>query len=456
MVDDIKQCSAMELRKIQYNVDSLCIDTRQSINDIVIVSLNPEGTEGCFATCFGTNLYGFEKPEAGVVLKVGVSTFEPLDHIKKGNKVLTAGLNLEWKDIGVIEEVTHRDVKQLVHLEYGNNKQINIPFDHMLLANGLKNFIPAGKITPDDVLFDSNGYVVKIKKISLMNFKGKVTDISLSGELNDNFDGHLLNTNGIISGDKKIKDSYKLVNKFSQQTQPEIGSKEYIEKYGDLLDPDLKPNHEKKFEISQFEDEFTIPEDATNFLNPSDASKEQGNIKMGLGISAHERGFAISILKHYKNLYPDVEFHLDWSNNEVNAYAYTQNGVQHVAILGGLVKHPAIKVEALSLIIAHELGHHTGETPTYKNSIMSCEWKSDAVAVAEIMRKAHWAKQYLEVVPDAIAQMAEFFHVANRDLESPRDPGCSHPPGDYRIATYKAAMQLDNLPIHDSNDYYYG
>ena len=151
------------------------------------------------------------------------------------------------------------------------------------------------------------------------------------------------------------------------------------------------------------------------------------------------------LLHHHKCSYPDIQYHFDWSDTTVNAYAWVDNsGQRHIAILGGLVQHYALKLEGIALVTAHEIAHHYGGLPTHSSGL-SCEGQSDYAGVREVMREVWFGEQYVKTTREAIKQMADFFHVPDSP-DIPEGTGaCNHPDGACRIATYYTALTL----LHD-------
>ena len=115
------------------------------------------------------------------------------------------------------------------------------------------------------------------------------------------------------------------------------------------------------------------------------------------------------LLDRFHEVFPDIRFRVEWKDFTVNAIAYGNNGKdaagndapvdygkRNVVVFGGMARHPALGLEGLSIIIAHEVGHHYGETervdvkptsnsPTYSHGAY-CEGQSDFWATRVGMR----------------------------------------------------------------------
>lgn len=77
-----------------------------------------------------------------------------------------------------------------------------------------------------------------------------------------------------------------------------------------------------------------------------------------------------------------------WKDDTVNAYARRTGNTWHVAMFGGLARHPEATPDAFAMVLCHELGHHLGGAPKYGGmDWASVEGQSDYFAAAKCMRK---------------------------------------------------------------------
>jgi hypothetical protein len=67
-----------------------------------------------------------------------------------------------------------------------------------------------------------------------------------------------------------------------------------------------------------------------------------------------------------------------WEDERVNALASRVPGVWKIEVYGGLLKHPELDDDELTLVLCHELGHHLGGAPTASRLGWSaCEGQAD-------------------------------------------------------------------------------
>ena len=101
-----------------------------------------------------------------------------------------------------------------------------------------------------------------------------------------------------------------------------------------------------------------------------------------------------------------ITYHVYWNDNTVNAYAWQDRNGRHVAILGGLIRHMAVEIEGLGLVIAHEIAHHYGGPPKYPgNPWATCEGQSDYWGAMVAMREAWWADEALQQIEKGADQL---------------------------------------------------
>ena len=77
-----------------------------------------------------------------------------------------------------------------------------------------------------------------------------------------------------------------------------------------------------------------------------------------------------------------------WNDGTVNAYAFRRGNNWHVAMFGGLARHPLVTPDGFAAVVCHELGHHLAGQP--KGSWASNEGQSDYFATLKCMRKIYY------------------------------------------------------------------
>lgn len=78
----------------------------------------------------------------------------------------------------------------------------------------------------------------------------------------------------------------------------------------------------------------------------------------------------------------------NWNDGTVNAYAEQIEGIWSLSMFGGLARHKSITKDGFALVLCHELGHHIGGAPTYREGDWaSNEGQSDYFATLKCLRR---------------------------------------------------------------------
>ncbi|WP_405535263.1 hypothetical protein OG426_54615 (plasmid) [Streptomyces canus] len=413
----------------------------------------------------------------GTLVQEGNDSFKAIETFIEGDQVMAAGVNLEWKPQHVVFSggTTGASRQKYTVLVRYDNTAIAVTSDHLfLLAGEPKTLRRADRLTPADQLVSPDGQPVDVKGVHIGDYLAGFHHIAASSKdlpVADTLDGHLLNTNGVVSADYVVQISARStdadVSGFSRSQHDElpiVGSEEYTKRFGraSLQAPDLPQGFEEKHvirtvnvnvnDLEAASNTFIpaeatavrIPDDACSFLPRDQAQAKRAAPKRGFN-DPQAREWAEALIQQHKTFYPDVTYHLDWVDDDVNAYAWVENGARQVSLKGGLIRDADLELEGIAVVLAHELAHHYGGIPTFPSGL-SCEGQADYRGVRNIMRKVWFGESYFTMVDPGIAQMAAFFGVPNSPTVPGGNAGCGHPPGACRVATYHSAVTFSGKP----------
>lgn len=449
----VRPCSSSHCSGADAEINIICKDLGWPVNHPVLTR-DAAGPCVCSCSCLAF----------GTPIQISLTDFKAIEKIQVNDTILASGKNLKWENKQVIfsQGTTGLSRQKYTVLITYNDTALAVTSDHIfLLADN--SLIAADRLTTDHKLVTPDGKEVVINSVHIGDYTAGFHHIATSKVLeDDNLTGHLLNTNGVVSGDYSLQLFYRdksleksLINNHSDL--PIVGSIQYVKRYGDacLNAPTTSTDFIRVSEnnIHDISEDVFIPSSKTILEIPKDAcgfiSEEEAEIKSQEEMRAwndpQSREWTEYLLNFHKTFYPDVIYHLDWADNTVNAYAWIEKGKRHIAIKGGLVRHWSLELEGIALVIAHELSHHYGGVPKFSQGL-SCEGQSDYHAVRTIMRNVWFGEQYLTMTDKAIAQMANFFGVSNSPTAPSGSAGCNHPAGSCRIATYHAAVNLKPKP----------
>jgi hypothetical protein len=405
----------------------------------------------------------------GTMVQSGDNSYKAIESYLVGDTVLTAGTDLNWSESKVVysngtpSATKQRDTVLVIY----NGTALASTADHLYLTKD-RTLKRADRLTPDDVLVAPDGTDVPITSVHLGEYYSGFHHIATTKERPpEDLTGHLLNTNGVISADyaAQLFARQNEVAGFDATTVealPEIGSPEYLDQHGDAClkapelpagftdnstltvkgfsTPDLMPG---TF-VSANDSISRIPDTACSFISAEEAAAKARDPRRAFN-DPNARGWAEELIRLHEAFFPDVTYHLDWADNDVNAYAWVENNGRHVSLKGGLVRHRALELEGLAIILAHELSHHYGGDPTFPEGL-SCEGQADYHGTLVTMRRVWFGDSYSDTTSAGITQMADFFGVPD-DAEAPGgSANCNHPEGRCRVATYRAGVRLQLKP----------
>ena len=441
----MSQCPGAHCSAVSKKVNEIC---RSDGFKGTAVYLEYQG-QYCYCNCSCTAV--------DTLVATSVSQWRRMGDIVVGDTILALNSSEKWEEREVrfssgTGEGDGKPVPYTIFLSLENGVQLIVTADHpFLLAN--RKLQVACRLSPNDKLLDENINPLAIVSIGYGEYVGGIHNISTSiGEPGETLDGHLINTGGVISGDFYAQ--LYLVDD-GELAQPQIGMPEYFRKYGiteaqlssmlqSVNPPDPRFVPHKSFEPPRRSVRFlpdwmehTLPDN----LRPLDDT-------IPLEIAEY-------LITHFKKSFPSINYHVYWTDNTVNAYAWIQGGQRHVAVLGGLIRHRAIGIEGLGLVIAHEIGHHYGGAPKYPNNPWaSCEGQSDYWGALVAMREVWWGTEAMKQIEAGAEQLYQLFSFGLLSSLSEQEisdrlagmTGCSHPPADCRRSTYLAALRLGDKP----------
>jgi len=389
------------------------------------------------------------------------NNWKAIGDIKVGESVLAMDTSGKWTKTNVVysdgSSMPERPFPYAIYITTENNITLITTASHLfLMADGsLKR---ADRLTPIDKLLDKNKKPLQITNLISGSYHGPIHHIATKNwnEKELNVSGHLINTSGVISADYFAE----LFLQPAQNTTPQVGTASYNKSFNfskSSLNTTLR-------DTIQFSEKASFipykqkadPKDVVYFIPPGlDLAKEEYLSPLDNSVPYE---MALYLADHFKVYYPDVIYHIEWTDNRVNAFAWMQGNQRHVSLLGGLLRHNAIKIEGVSLVLAHELGHHFGGTPKYPNNTWSsCEGQADYWGALVGMRKVWFGQTALENIDKGSVQLYNLFAYGltqnlitmNWDdfkLTNKLTGLCTHPQAACRLETYRAAMRADAKP----------
>ncbi|WP_243711604.1 Hint domain-containing protein [Paenibacillus sp. BK033] len=314
---------------------------------------------------------------------------QAIEKFSVGDKVITAslkqsseGLQLEWKKAKLnFSNGTGPESHQpaMIYIRFGGHGSIIVTPDHLFLmpSGKLKR---ADRLVPGkDLLVSYNNTHVEINEISVGEYRGGVHHIATDVAFDGTLDGHLLLSEGLVSGDFNLQIHQRELqgSGLLEDTEdlPIVGTKEYEAAHSHLVAgnylsfsaPNLKAGEDthavaataqaaaqrSKFYVHGSNVAF-IPDNAASFISPlqaidvNDKADRWGFTEVSIG-----NAMVKYLVNLFQGFYPDITFYHDIGRLEPNAYAFTQYGKQYIVLSGGLTRIKGLGMEGMAFILGN-------------------------------------------------------------------------------------------------------
>jgi hypothetical protein len=397
---------------------------------------------------------------------IGIPTGnEEVQKLNVGEEILAGSINglnsLDWKPRRLtFSSGTAKGTQPgMVYIAYGDNKDLILSPDHVLMLSDGK-LTTAMKLIPGAFLMGANGEPVPIYTVSLGAYRGGVHHIATDSEFNGSVDGHLINSNGIVSGDYTLQlyfnslgDEHKAKDYTHLAT---IGTNDYTKKYARLNHSNgyMSTSIDSKMMQILRSDKFSVykhigvnvPLDSAALWSPAQAEDILNNgtqfplvSKIGLA----NANYAIKLLGGF---FPDINIYLEWNRLEPNIYAINEYGMKNVIVSGGLARMEGITFRGLTMLIAHGIARFEAGAP--KNYLgFACTGYADFYAFAAIARWIWYESQLIANALPAYNEVAAIFA-----LITPQNAGgnpldiCNDPSVECRLSAMQSGFAGGSLP----------
>lgn len=428
-------------------VNSICKANKWPVGKHVLVE-GPDGYCYCVCSCLA----------AGSPVQATPTETRTIETFKLGDPLMAADLSFTWTQRKVFDVAGTDQIGQpnTMYLRYEGGS-LTVTADHLFLVNG-NRLITADKLTLLDTLTGPQGNPVKIVELHTGDYFGSFHNVTTDAPTpGADPNGHLVNTNGVISGDYALQTDY-VAGTLSRNllheeidSRPVVGSLEYQERY-----ESADPSDDAR--------------DAGVLMSDGAASESPGRLlvrremegeveaKGVLGyVPLHRRG-VLEKLPHFKlsdvdreqlgqyvvtlfgAFYPDITFRVDWWVSNVNVLAVRGRKRQphQVVINGGFLRVKMLDVAGVSLATAFAVASLNAEEPDQDNV-----GHADYFGAAAVMRNVWWGMDYIYQMEGAIEQLREFLGHVPADLGSGRP---FYPDAACRVETYENALKAAGIP----------
>jgi hypothetical protein len=414
-------------------------------------NLNGPGKPGfcyCCCSCFAGN----------TPIEATPGQFTLARDIHDGDEILAAGVGLQWKPATVEQASTWgADTAILamyfVRYRYADGeeseREVIVSPDHLFLMEDGK-LLAVQNIVAGMKMRRADGGTTDVLLVVKGTSDGGISSISMEGGFDGkNLDGHLLNSNGVVSADFKVQVYYesarlskdllsaipKIVNDEGcgtaafHETNPNAAYTAFVE------DPAQWP---KDF-TPELPRAITPPATARTFFTKLEAAGVRKNAPRGSTSNTYPIRAVLYLFREAQGFYPDITFMVDWENKVPNAYTWTDWGKRYVLVTGGLIRVTTLLRDGLSLIVSAMISHSDPD--------VRCVGEADYNGVAFVMHNLWNDDLFVTVVQKALPQIETLFSYVDKDHSGgdPEDP-CADPSLACRLSAYQAALSLFPIP----------
>jgi len=205
--------------------------------------------------------------------------------------------------------------------------------------------------------------------VSLGEYKGGVHHIATDKEFTGDLNGHLLLSEGVVSGDFNLQIHAAQLKEHhfvdDHDNLPQIGTSKYEELNQNIVYDNcmtLKSTDETNIASIPKPAKFyvhgqhisSVPATAAKYITSAQGSDVNAKAeKLGPSEVGIINARVNYLIKLFQGFYPDITFYHDIGRLESNAYAFENYGKQIVVLPGGLTRIKNLGVEGLAIILGH-------------------------------------------------------------------------------------------------------
>ncbi len=431
---------------IQTDINEYCKHTGLG-GDVPVPQNN--GGKKCYCCC---SCFAYNTP-----IQVAPSQFRLVQDLKIGDPVMVTGIdatNWETKDItdaagiapGVMMEFMYYTAARLD--DSGEDRYLITTADHLfvLLEGPEHRLIPAQDLRPGFKVLTANGGAATIAFSVVGQFTGGVRSISVGEYEGGPLDGHMLNSNGIVTADFSVQSWYYSGELSSalltgDPDTPFPGSAAYAARYQSdellafLADETLWPTAFKPVPTSSL---INIPVAASRFFTQAQSQDIANNVKMAPYGNNYRLAMQAWLFQVYRGFYPDINFVIDWQNELPNGFYFKDFDEDYVVITGGMVRLDPVGTDALAIVISHLLANRMG----YK-----CVGEADYYGIFYFLREVWFSEKFFDVYFAGMDQLDKVFAGISPD-HAGGDPNnvCLYPSIPCRKKALEAASGMQGVP----------
>lgn len=353
-----------------------------------------------------------------------------------------------------------------------DERTVTVTLNHTFLLADTRKLIQAQMLAAGTGLLLADGTTASVTKLEIKSYTGGVWNISTAIGRPANLDGHLIDTDGILSGDFAVQLFYDELVKDGYATPP--GVYPAVTSRGHDLAHDAQAktaiSARPRQDLQQFmkaataghqairgsgskggvtlqgDHSFTlaVPPTAINdgYLTEVQAEELRAGGLHPVSRDPQRAGYCLWLLKAFHAFYPDIHFVFDASAREANGYAFYLGRAKYILIQGGLVRAVPLEWQGLVLVLGYLVSRFSKDTQGADHLV--CKPQADYLGPSVL--QTVFNPLYPDIIFDAINQVEATFKLIPTKADQPIT-GCHATDLDCRVATYRQAIGFNPLPV---------
>lgn len=462
-------CSGQHCGQISEQINNNCKQQGWPQNHCVLIC-NPITGECCNCTCsclaYGTPV-GIPDDQTKQIqeFKIGdlVTAYNP--------DGTSAYYKVEFSD-GTSPSSVQPEMAYVTYAdEAGAETTIIVTLDHTFLRPDGR-LIRASMLVPGMTLARTQGGEATIRDYRIKGYTGGVWNIATSLGRPDSMDGHLIDTQGLLSGDYALQlfygDFVATGQALTAEETPEVTS----QRHNEAMAVAGVSTQRESITVTEFmagargavevlasggrhggggvflhhDDaiELTVPVAAAihGFLTDAQAAEVSAKLLRPTERTANAMTQTQWLSTLFHGFYEEVNIIIDAPNHGANAYSFFLGEQKYLLIQGGLIRAEPLSWQGLALVLAYCVNRFYGGAP-YGIDGMTCKPQAD-YGIVGVLNNVYYPL-YPNVVFDAVNQVKALFEQIGDKADNPVQ-GCHETTLDCRVQTYYAAMQYLDLP----------
>jgi hypothetical protein len=416
--------------------------------DIPVPQVDDKGDCWCCCSCFAYYT------QIGVKRKGKTKfQFKMIQDIVKNEKVIATNAAVDkWEEkevtdvSGIAPEV---EVDFMYYSRFITDKEVVVQLittaDHLFLQPDGK-LMPMQDLRPGDKVRTADGGEATVQMTANGQYSGGVRHISLGAyKKGDPLDGHLINSEGVITADFSVQVAHysgnldqKLYAK--NRNEPPVGSSAHLAKYGqgEYLEFINDPSRWPRFFTPLLESLINVPISALSYFaadQAADIEEAEGPQDPGNSAPLAKIRYLFTV---YSAWFKDVYFIIDWKNEVPNAWYFMDYQQRYIVVSGGLVRLSNLNRDGMAVILSHLVAQNKG---------IGCSAEADYEGVLLYLRQIWNNDLFFKVAEAGIKQVNAVFDMIKTEHQH-EDPDniCARPSIDCRREALHAGLVMDELP----------